>query len=58
MYSRKKAQGVLFFGLVEEYGERRGGRHVKGLRIREEAGRAAYKGAGSLGRRAVGAPQK
>ena len=33
MYSRKKAQGVLFFGLVEEYGERRDGRHVKGRRI-------------------------
>ena len=30
MYARKKAQGVLFFDLVEEYGERRGGRHVKG----------------------------
>ena len=44
MYARKKAQGVLFFDLVEEYGERRGG--------------TAYKEAGSLGRRAVGAPQK
>ena len=58
MYSRKKAQGVLFFDLVEEYGERRGGRHVKGRGKWEEAERAACKGAGSLGRRAVGAPQK
>lgn len=38
MYSRKKAQGVLFFDLVEEYGERRGGRHVKGRRIRGRRG--------------------
>lgn len=30
MYSRKKAQGVLFFDLGEEYGERRSGRHIKG----------------------------
>ena len=29
MYSRKKAQCVLFFDQVEEYGERRGGRHIK-----------------------------
>ena len=58
MYSRKKAQGVLVFDLVEEYGERRGGRHIKRRGIREEAEWTAYKGAGSLGRRAVGAPQK